>query len=216
MILYSDDTSPYCAPVRALIYAKDLNLMVAPPPGGLRSEDYRALTGTGTIPCLILDDGTPLPESTAILEYLDERFPEPSMLPGSAEARGKARLLVRLGLDGAIGPMVGLFHDLAEGLPTAKATALERLEAGLGRIEHFLAADGFAAGPQFSQADCVLGPSLMGIAAFGPMLGAPDLLARHPKLAGYWGRVSAHPAVARVIGELQAALAASPLPAGLG
>jgi hypothetical protein len=37
----------------------------------------------------------------------------------------------------------------------------------------------------------------MGVAAFAGMLDAPDLLARHPKLAAYFGRVTAHPAVAR-------------------
>ena len=43
----------------------------------------------------------------------------------------------------------------------------------------------------------------------GPMLGDPSLLARHPTLAGYAGRIAAHPAIAKVIAELQAALDAS-------
>ena len=40
MKLYSDDTSPYCAPVRAAIYAKGLDIPMEPPPGGLKSEAY--------------------------------------------------------------------------------------------------------------------------------------------------------------------------------
>jgi glutathione S-transferase len=52
----------------------------------------------------------------------------------------------------------------------------------------------------------------MGVAAFAGMLGAPDLLTRHPKLAAYNARVATHPAVARVLGELQTALASNPLP----
>jgi glutathione S-transferase len=212
MILYSDDTSPYCAPVRAAIYAKGLAIEIAPPPGGLKSDEYRALSVTGTIPCLRLDDGSPLPESTVILGYLDEQFPEHPLLPAAPEARARVQLLVRLGMDGVVGPLVGLFHDLAGGAPHARETALERLIQGLGRIEQFLAADGYAAGPEFSQADCVLGPALMGPAAFAGMLGAPDLITRHPLLAAYNARVAAHPAVAKVLGELQAALAATPLP----
>jgi glutathione S-transferase len=212
MILYSDDTSPYCAPVRAAIYAKGLAIEIVAPPGGFRSEEYRAISGTGTIPCLMLDDGSALPESTVIIAYLDEKFPETPLAPATLEGRARVSLLVRLATDGVIAPIVGLFHDLSDGLPGAKATALERLTAGLGKIEHFLSPDGFAAGPAFSQADCVLGPSLMGVVAFAGMLGAPDLLARHPKLAAYNGRVVQHPAVARVLGELQAALASNPLP----
>ena len=214
MILYSDDTSPYSAPVRAAIYAKQLPIEITGPPGGLKSDAYRAFSGTGTIPCLRLDDGSALPESTVILAYLDEKFPEPPLLPAGAEARARTLLLVRLGVGGVIDPLVGLFHDLSAGLATAKASALERLTTGLGRVEHFLVGDGYAAGPAFSQADCVLGPALMGAAAMGAMLlGAPDLLTRHPKLAAYYGRVSQQPAVAKVLGELQAALAANPLPA---
>ena len=214
MILYSDDTSPYSAPVRAAIYAKGLAIEIVAPPGGLRSDEYRALSGTGTIPCLMLDDGTPLPESAVILAYLEEKFPATPLLPASPEARATARLLAALGMDGVVAPIVELFHDLGLGLPEAKATALTRLTLGLGRIEHFLAAEDFAAGPDFSQADCVLGPSLLGVVAFGGLLGAPDLLTRHPKLAAYSGRVMQHPAVARVIGELQSAIAANPLPIG--
>jgi glutathione S-transferase len=212
VILYSEATSPYSAVVRVAVYAKQLAIEIAAPPGGLKSAQYRTLSGTGTVPCLRLDDGSALPESTVILAYLDDKFPEPPLLPGAAEQRARALLLVRLGVDGVIDPLVGLFHDLAAGLATAPSTALARLTAGLDRVELFLSAEGFAAGLHFSQADCVLAPSLMGVSAFAGMLGAPDLLTRHPKLAAYAGRVSQHPAVAKVLGELQAAMAANPLP----
>jgi len=80
---------------------------------------------------------------------------------------------------------------------------------GLERLERFIADDGYATGPKFTRADCVLGPAVLGVAAFAGRLGAPDLLARHPKLAGYAGRVAQHPAIAKVLGELQAAAGGS-------
>ena len=49
MILYTEDSSPWCAPVRAAIYAKGLEIAMASPPGGMRSEEYRALSGAGTL-----------------------------------------------------------------------------------------------------------------------------------------------------------------------
>jgi glutathione S-transferase len=67
MILYSETTSPYSAVVRVAIYAKGAPIEIAAPPGGLKSDAYRALSGTGTVPCLKLDDGWALPESTVIL-----------------------------------------------------------------------------------------------------------------------------------------------------
>jgi hypothetical protein len=48
----------------------------------------------------------------------------------------------------------------------------------------------------------------------GGLLGDATLLAKRPKLAAYAGRVAQHAAVAKVLGELQAALAASGMAAG--
>ena len=209
MRLYSDDTSPWCAPVRAAIYAKGLDIEIAAPPGGMRSDAYRAISVTGTIPCLVLDDGAPLPESAVILAYLDEAFPANPLAPADARGRAQVALIQRLAENGLLVPIVQFFHDMSAGLPNAAADARERLASGLSRLEHFIADDGYATGPKFTRADCVLGPAVFGVAAFAGRLGAPDLLARHPKLAGYAGRVSQHPAIAKVLGELQAAAAAS-------
>ena len=73
MKLYSEDSSPFSAPVRIAIYAKSLDIEIAPPPGGLLSARFNAVNPLGTIPCLILDDGAPLPESAAIMEYLEPK-----------------------------------------------------------------------------------------------------------------------------------------------
>jgi glutathione S-transferase len=119
-------------------------------------------------------------------------------------------LVLRLAEGGVLTPLVGFFHDMSAGDPKAGDTAIGRLTAGLARLERFLAdGDGFAAGAAFSQADCVLAPALFGVKALGPMLGAPALLADHPKLAAYDARASQHPAIARVLGELATALAAN-------
>lgn len=209
MKLYSDDQSPFCAPVRAVIYAKGLDLAIEPPPGGLKSEEYVRASLTGTIPCLVLDDGSPLPESAVIIDYLEDRFPEPPLLPKSPQARARVRLLRAFAQD-VTAVIVGLFHDLQEGGgDEAKARARIRLERALGLLETTMAQDGFVAGPQFTLADCVLGPALQGVPVIGPLVCRPTLLQNHPRLAAYFGRVSQHPPIARVLGEVQAALAAS-------
>lgn len=216
MRLYSDDTSPWCAPVRAAIYAKGLDIEIAAPPGGMRSDEYRRISVTGTIPCLVLDDGAPLPESAVILGYLDEAFPATPLAPADPLGRARVALIQRLAENGVLTPIVQFFHDMTAGAPNAAADARERLGAGLARLEHFVAGDGYAAGPAFTRADCVLGPAVFGVMAFAGRLGAPDLLARHPKLAAYAGRVMQHPAIAKVLGELQGAAAASGLELAAG
>lgn len=49
--------------------------------GEQRSEKYLSVNPQGLVPALELDDGKVIAQSMAILEYLDEAFPEPALLP---------------------------------------------------------------------------------------------------------------------------------------
>ena len=53
-------------------------------------DDYKAVNPQSVVPALIIDDGPPLFQSMAILEYLEETCPEPPLLP--RDARGRARV----------------------------------------------------------------------------------------------------------------------------
>lgn len=209
MLLYSENTSPWCAPVRAAIYAKGLDIPMAEPPGGFNSDQYLQISVTKTIPCLMLDDGSPLPESAVIIAYLDEKFPARPLMPTDPEGRARVALIQRLAENGIVVPIVQFFHDTSDGLANAAELARARLTTGLSRLEPFVAAAGYAAGPRFTRADCVLAPAVFGVAAFGGILGDPQMLARRQKLAAYAGRVAQHPAIARVLGELQDAMEAN-------
>jgi glutathione S-transferase len=209
MLLYSENTSPWCAPVRAAIYAKGLDIPMAEPPGGFNSDEYLRISVTKTIPCLMLDDGSPLPESAVIIAYLDEKFPDRPLMPNDPEGRARVALIQRLAENGIVVPIVQFFHDTSDGLANAVDLARERLTTGLSRLEPFVAAADWAAGPTFTRADCVLAPAVFGVAVFGGILGDPQMLARREKLAAYAGRAAQHPAIAKVLGELQEAMAAN-------
>src|SRR5436190_23927816 len=45
------------------------------------AADYHKLNPQGVVPTLIDDDGPPLVQSLAILEYLEEKYPQPPILP---------------------------------------------------------------------------------------------------------------------------------------
>jgi maleylacetoacetate isomerase/maleylpyruvate isomerase len=53
-------------------------------------DAYRRLNPQSVVPALVVDDGPPLFQSMAILEYLEETVPKPALLP--ADARGRARV----------------------------------------------------------------------------------------------------------------------------
>lgn len=59
--------------------------------GEQRAADYLRLNPQGLVPTLELDDGTPLTQSLAICEYLDETHPAPPLLPGDARNRAAIR-----------------------------------------------------------------------------------------------------------------------------
>lgn len=54
------------------------------------TEEYKALNPQSVVPALVVDEGAPLFQSLAILEYLEETHPQPALLP--RDARGRARV----------------------------------------------------------------------------------------------------------------------------
>jgi maleylacetoacetate isomerase len=64
--------------------------------GEQRRPDYVAVNPQMVVPALVDEDGPPLFQSLAILEYLDERHPEPPLLPGDARGRARVRGLAQI------------------------------------------------------------------------------------------------------------------------
>ncbi len=58
-----------------------------------RTEEYLAANPQGLVPALRLDSGEVIGQSTAILEWLEERFPEPALYPQDQIARARHRAL---------------------------------------------------------------------------------------------------------------------------
>ena len=56
-----------------------------------RSDDYLALNPQGLVPMLVADDGAVLTQSLAIVEYLDEAYPAPPLLPAAPTERARVR-----------------------------------------------------------------------------------------------------------------------------
>ena len=59
--------------------------------GAQRQDDYLALNAQGLVPALVADDGQVLTQSLAIIEWLDETYPTPPLLPRDAAGRARVR-----------------------------------------------------------------------------------------------------------------------------
>jgi maleylacetoacetate isomerase len=59
--------------------------------GEQHAPAFRAINPAGSVPALYVDDGPPLTQSLAILEYLDEMHPTPALLPAGPRAKARVR-----------------------------------------------------------------------------------------------------------------------------
>ena len=64
--------------------------------GEQTAPDFLKLNPQGLVPAVELDDGTVLTQSLAIIEYLDEEFPAPPLLPETAVERARVRSLAQM------------------------------------------------------------------------------------------------------------------------
>jgi len=96
MILYTYWRSSAAYRVRIALNLKGLSaeqrsVHLVRDDGEQHRAEYLALNPSGVVPTLVLDDGTALTQSMAILEYLDERHPDPGLLPADPLARARVR-----------------------------------------------------------------------------------------------------------------------------
>ncbi|MGH8225996.1 MAG: maleylacetoacetate isomerase [Gammaproteobacteria bacterium] len=111
--------------------------------GEQKGEDYRRLNALGRVPTLV-DDGQVFTQSLAILEYLEERYPEPRLLPEDAGERARVRALAQVvACDihplNNLGVLNYMENDL--GVDSAKKTAWYRhwVATGFEALEAMLA-----------------------------------------------------------------------------
>lgn len=209
MKLYNANLSPYASRARLAVYATGLPVEILSPPGALGSDAYKAINPLGKVPALVLDDGTVLPESDVIVQYLDEKSGG-KLTPATAEDRARARLIGRLA-DLYVAPGLGTIFRQFSASPRDPAKIAEGVsdaKKGVGFLEHYVAPGPYAVGGRMSIADCMVVPTLFFVAAVLPLTGLKEPFADTPKVGAYWAAVTKDPAVAKVVAELGEALAA--------
>jgi maleylpyruvate isomerase len=132
--------------------------------------DYLALQPQGMVPALELDDGDVLIQSLAIIEYLDETYPRPPLLPGHPAARARVRALA-LAVACDIHPIDNLrvlrylANPLGQDAAGVETWYNHWIKVGFDAIERVLAEDGqagaFCQGDQPSLADVCLLPQFL-------------------------------------------------------
>jgi maleylpyruvate isomerase len=142
--------------------------------GAQRSSAHRARNAMGQVPVLEVEEGgvtRHLVQSMAILEWLDERFPSPRLLPADPEGRARVRALAEH-VNSGIQPFQNsaTLAWLREARPGLEERWVKHwLAAGLGALEAVVreGAGRFCHGDEVSLADVYLVPQLYGARRFG-------------------------------------------------
>ncbi len=93
--LYHNDMSSCAQKVRIMLAEKGLpweSVHLSLRKGEARTEEYKRINPNGVVPTLITENGTVIIESTVILEYLDDAYPDISLKPDNPIARARMRL----------------------------------------------------------------------------------------------------------------------------
>lgn len=134
--------------------------------GGLnRRPEYRAVNPQMRVPALALSSGEVLIQSLAIMEYLDEVYPEPPLLPPEALARAHVRALAQLvACDihplNNTSPLRYLKNPLKHEQPEVDAWYRHWVVEGFEALEAMLGPGPYAYGAQVTLADLCLVPQV--------------------------------------------------------
>jgi len=140
--------------------------------GGQHTEAFKAINPQAAVPVLVVDDGTPLTQSIAIMEFLDELHPDPPLLPSDSRDRARVRslaLLFAADYHPLITPRVSqqLAGEFGASDEAKAAWSRYWLQQSLEQAEALLARD--AATGRFCQGDA---PSIADICLTSQLLGA--------------------------------------------
>jgi glutathione S-transferase len=127
-----------------------------------KTPEFLALNPYGKVPVL-LEDGAVIYESTVVNEYLEDRFPEPRLMPTDPLGRAEVRLWEDYGDIAFLGPAEGIFiHD--KGWRTFEPERLQQMRQQiqdvLARLEKHLEGKKFLVRDTFSLADICFAPRI--------------------------------------------------------
>jgi len=165
MTLLSDPSSHYSHRVRIVLAEKGVTCDIIDTDGKHLPADLVDVNPYGSLPTL-LDRDLVLYESKVIMEYLDERFPHPPLLPVYPVARGESRLFIyRIERD-----WCALVDKIEGGRVKNADKYIKDLSDGLCSIAPIFAEKPFFMSEEFTLIDCCLGPILWRLEHLGVKL----------------------------------------------
>jgi glutathione S-transferase len=190
LVLYNAPRCPYVARVRIVLAEKGIDYEVVDVDLDDRPAWLYEKNPAGRVPVIEEDDGPPLPESAVIMEFLEERYPEPALLPPDPADRAAVRLLIFRDHD-----LTTPYYAFRRG----EDGASERLDEALARLDVHLYERDYLGGAEFGLADIAYVPWIL---RARDMLGVN--LSGYPSLGAWLERLEQRPAIAAEAGVVAA------------
>ena len=160
--LYSCPRDPFCHRTRLALAEKNIAYEVVNVKSDAIPEDLIDLNPYQVLPTMV-DRDLVLYDSRIIMEYLDERFPHPALLPVDPVSRGRTRLMLyRIERD-----WYKLVPDLEGDDAARKADAQRELRDSLVSIIPLFNAKPYFMSDEFTMVDCVIAPLLWRLRYWG-------------------------------------------------
>jgi glutathione S-transferase len=188
--LYNAARCPYAARARIVLAEKGLEFETVEIDLSDRPAWLYEKNPAGRVPVIEEDGGDPLPESAVIIEFLEERYPEPALLPADPADRAFVRLLIFRDDE-----LTSPYYALRRG----EDGATEAFDAALGRFDALLAERPYLSGAEFGLADIALVPWFL---RARDMLGVE--LDGYPSVSDWLARLEERPSIAAEAGIVAA------------
>lgn len=167
MTLFSAPVCPFSHRTRMVLAEKGITVDIVQIDPVSKPEDLIDLNPYNTVPTLV-DRDLVLYDSRLIMEYLDERFPHPPLMPVDPVSRARSRLaLYRIERD-----WYGLVGDLEARNDKRAAKARKMLRDSIAASADVFGARPFFLSDEFSLVDCCIAPLLWRLPAYGVELPA--------------------------------------------
>ena len=194
MTLFSRPTCIHSHRTRIVLAEKNINIEIVNVDGPDLPEDLMDLNPYHTVPTLV-DRDLVLYDSRVIVEYLDERFPHPPLMPVDPVTRAQFRLaLFRIETDWY---QLAEEYD-AEGDRKLSAKSKKQLRESILAGVDLFAADKFFLSEDFSLVDCSIAPILWRLPVYGIELGS-----QAEPIEAYMQRVFERPSFQESLTELE-------------
>jgi len=193
MTLFSDPASACCHRVRIVLAEKGISVDIVDVDANDLPDEVMDFNPYGTVPTLV-DRDLRLYESRIIMEYLDERFPHPPLLPVDPVSRATSRLyMYRVDRD-----WYALMDRICTGGEAEAARCRRQLRESLIATSPLFAASPFFMNNEPSLVDCCMAPLLWRL----PVLGI-ELPPQAHALADYAKRIFAWTAFEESLTEVE-------------